>query len=321
MAKLLEGEFRPEGVHREWCDPDVLQQVRRKTLARLRREVVPAEQHTFVRLLTRWQGVAVPRRGLDALLDTIEILQGAALIASDLEREILPARVIDYSPDDLDALMASGNVVWIGREPTRRPRWPDRTLPGRCPAETAHRYNAARALRTCAADRGCPSRNGRVVLRASPSGRGRRLPRRYADRPMGTGVGGPRHQRHAASPAQSAVRQGGRAQSPRTARRTARLARIPAPLPRPHRRQPRRRRPLVAGRAASRPTHHTHRVERQHRAATARAQRHRDARNRARREHPRRLPRALPRAQNDGGERLDPPRHVRRRTGRRPIRA
>ena len=115
-GKLLEGEFRPEGVHREWCDPDVLQQVRRKTLARLRREVEPAEQHTFVRLLTRWQGVAVPRRGLDALLDAIEILQGAALTASDLEREILPARVLDYSPADLDALMASGEVVWIGRE-------------------------------------------------------------------------------------------------------------------------------------------------------------------------------------------------------------
>jgi ATP-dependent Lhr-like helicase len=91
--------------------------VRRKTLARLRREVVPAEQHTFVRLLTRWQGVAVPRRGLDALLDTIEILQGAAFPASELEREILPARVLDYSPNDLDALMASGHVVWIGREP------------------------------------------------------------------------------------------------------------------------------------------------------------------------------------------------------------
>jgi ATP-dependent Lhr-like helicase len=78
--------------------------------------VVPAEQHTFVRLLTRWHGVAVPRRGLDALLDTIEILQGAALPVSELEREILPARVLDYSPGDLDALMASGNVVWIGRE-------------------------------------------------------------------------------------------------------------------------------------------------------------------------------------------------------------
>ena len=116
-GKLLEGEFRPAGIHREWCDPDVLQQVRRKSLARLRREVVPAEQATFVRLVTRWQGVTTPRRGIDALLDAIEILQGASLPVSALEREILPARVLEYSPADLDALMAAGEVVWVGREP------------------------------------------------------------------------------------------------------------------------------------------------------------------------------------------------------------
>jgi ATP-dependent Lhr-like helicase len=115
-GKVLEGEFRPEGTHREWCDPDVLQQVRRKTLARLRREVEPAARQTFARLLTRWQGVAVPRRGTDALLDAVEILQGAALIASELERDVLPARVTDYRMGDIDALLASGEVVWVGRE-------------------------------------------------------------------------------------------------------------------------------------------------------------------------------------------------------------
>ena len=115
-GKLLEGEFRPDGMHREWCDPEILQQVRRKTLARLRREVEPAARQTFARLLTRWQGVAVPRRGPDALVDAIEILQGADLMASELEREILPARVSDYRLGDIDALLASGEVVWVGRE-------------------------------------------------------------------------------------------------------------------------------------------------------------------------------------------------------------
>jgi ATP-dependent Lhr-like helicase len=116
-GKLLEGEFRPGGVHREWCDPEVLQQIRRKTLSQLRKEVVPAEQSTFARLLARWQGVTAPRKGMEALVDAIEILQGAELIASDLEREILPARVSNYQPSDLDALLASGDVVWLGREP------------------------------------------------------------------------------------------------------------------------------------------------------------------------------------------------------------
>ncbi len=116
-SKLLEGEFRPGGVHREWCDPDVLQQIRRKTLARLRREVVPAEPHIFARLTTRWQGTVAPRRGVEALLDAIEILQGAELIASDLEREILPVRVAEYKPSDLDALLSSGEIIWVGRAP------------------------------------------------------------------------------------------------------------------------------------------------------------------------------------------------------------
>ncbi|MDE3197793.1 MAG: DEAD/DEAH box helicase, partial [Acidobacteriota bacterium] len=116
-GKLLEGDFRPGGIHREWCDPEVLQQIRRKTLANLRREVVPAEQGVFARLLARWQGAATPRRGPDALIDSIELLQAADLIASDLEREILPARVAGYQSADLDALMASGEIVWVGKEP------------------------------------------------------------------------------------------------------------------------------------------------------------------------------------------------------------
>ncbi|MEQ1474758.1 MAG: crosslink repair DNA glycosylase YcaQ family protein, partial [Candidatus Acidiferrum sp.] len=116
QGKLLEGEFRPNGHHREWCDPEVLRLIRRKSLARLRREIEPVEQSTFVRFTTRWQGVTVPRRGLDALLDTIEALQGSAILASELETEILPARIADYAPGNLDTLMAAGEVTWVGVE-------------------------------------------------------------------------------------------------------------------------------------------------------------------------------------------------------------
>ena len=114
-GKLLEGEFRPGGEHREWCEPGVLQQIRRKTLARLRREVVPAEQHVFARFLGRWQGVTTRRGGLEALVDAIEVLQGTELLVSELESAILPARVADYRPEDLDSLLASDEIVWVGR--------------------------------------------------------------------------------------------------------------------------------------------------------------------------------------------------------------
>jgi ATP-dependent Lhr-like helicase len=116
-GRVVEGGFRPGGTHREWCDDEVLRTIRRRSLARLRKEVEPVEQKTLARLLTRWQGVVQPRRGLDALLDVIENLQGAPLAASILETEILPARIAGYRPEDLDTLIAAGEVVWAGLEP------------------------------------------------------------------------------------------------------------------------------------------------------------------------------------------------------------
>ena len=118
-GRVLEGGFRPGGLHREWCDAEILRQIRRKSLARLRREVEPVEQHTLARFLTHWQGLLTPRRGasLDALLDAVESLQGAPLPASLVETAILPARIADYAPAGLDTLIAAGEVAWAGVEP------------------------------------------------------------------------------------------------------------------------------------------------------------------------------------------------------------
>ena len=120
-GRVLEGGFRPGGLHSEWCDAEILRQIRRKSLARLRREVEPVEQYTLARFLTHWQGLLAPRRTgtahLDALLDAIENLQGAPLPASLLETSILPARIADYTPAGLDTLVAAGEVTWAGVEP------------------------------------------------------------------------------------------------------------------------------------------------------------------------------------------------------------
>jgi ATP-dependent Lhr-like helicase len=113
-GRIVEGGFRPGGVHREWCDAEVLRLIRRKSLARLRKEVEPVEQHMLARLQTHWQGVLQKRRGLDALLDAIEQLQGAPLIASLIETSLLPARVMRYTPGDLDTLIGAGEVTWCG---------------------------------------------------------------------------------------------------------------------------------------------------------------------------------------------------------------
>ena len=116
-GRLLEGEFRPGGTRKDWTDPDVLHQLRRRSLAKLRHEVAPVEPATLGRFAVTWHGVVKRRHGADALLDVIEQLQGAPLPASLLESEILPARLERYDPADLDAVMAAGEVVWVGVEP------------------------------------------------------------------------------------------------------------------------------------------------------------------------------------------------------------
>jgi ATP-dependent Lhr-like helicase len=116
-GRILEGAFRPGGIHREWCDAEVLRMIRRKSLAKLRKEVEPVEQQMLARLSTHWQGVLQKRRGLDALLDTIDSLQGSPLPASIIETAILPSRLNTYQPGDLDTLIAAGEVVWCGLDP------------------------------------------------------------------------------------------------------------------------------------------------------------------------------------------------------------
>ena len=116
QGRVLEGAFRPGGMQREWCAPDVLRTIRRRSLARLRHEVEPAPPEAFSRALLAWQGVSRPRPGPDAVLDAIEKLQGLPIVASALEREVLSARVEGYLPGDLEGLCAAGEVVWVGLE-------------------------------------------------------------------------------------------------------------------------------------------------------------------------------------------------------------
>ena len=112
--RVVEGEFLPGGRTREWCDAEVLKSLKRRSLAKLRREVEPVEPPAFARFLLEWQNVTRPRAGLDALLSVVEQLQGAAIPASVLETEVLPARLTGYKPADLDLLCAAGEVVWRG---------------------------------------------------------------------------------------------------------------------------------------------------------------------------------------------------------------
>ena len=112
--RLLTGVAAATMADVEYWHPDVLARVRRRSLARLRREVEPVPPVQLARFLPAWHGIGSSARGPDRLLEVIDQLEGVALPASMVERDILARRVSRYDPSHLDALFADGAVVWLG---------------------------------------------------------------------------------------------------------------------------------------------------------------------------------------------------------------
>ncbi|PZW03556.1 ATP-dependent helicase Lhr and Lhr-like helicase [Micromonospora phaseoli] len=113
-GRVVSGEFTPDTVGTQWCDAEVLRLLRRRSLAALRREIEPVPPRALATFLPRWQQVGSSARGVEAVAAAVEQLQGASVPASALERLVLPARVADYFPAQLDELCASGEVLWAG---------------------------------------------------------------------------------------------------------------------------------------------------------------------------------------------------------------
>jgi ATP-dependent Lhr-like helicase len=113
-GRVVNGEFRPGGFEREWCDAEVLRRIKRRSLAALRAQVEPVDAATYARFLSAWQGADEPAGRADSLHEALGRLQGASLPASILETDVLAARVRAYRQADLDQLCASGELVWIG---------------------------------------------------------------------------------------------------------------------------------------------------------------------------------------------------------------
>ncbi|MGE5527820.1 MAG: DEAD/DEAH box helicase [Patescibacteria group bacterium] len=110
---VQQGEFSPGVTVPEWCDVDLLQRIHRRSLARARREIEPRGAAEYAAFLARWQGVANPGYGPQALADVLERFAGLWLPAGAWGGGVLPARVRDYRPAMLERLVGGGQYVWM----------------------------------------------------------------------------------------------------------------------------------------------------------------------------------------------------------------
>ncbi len=116
--RLLEGEFRPGGTRREWTDPAVLRQLRRRSLAKLR------QRGRTGRSAGPGPVRRPPGRGSSrsAAAPTRCSTSSSSSRARRCRRPSSRPRFCRrgstlYDPADLDAVMAAGEVVWVGVEP------------------------------------------------------------------------------------------------------------------------------------------------------------------------------------------------------------
>jgi ATP-dependent Lhr-like helicase len=144
-GRVAEGEFLPGGRGAEWSDVSVLRLLRRRCLAKLRKEAEPVPPEALAAFLPQWQNAAGvadhapgsghrggswqaaagpgrpamagsgrPGASPEAVYEAVARLAGAPVPASALETLVLPARVAGYQPAALDELTAAGEVVWCG---------------------------------------------------------------------------------------------------------------------------------------------------------------------------------------------------------------
>ena len=109
----MQGKFSPDATETEWCERGLLARMHRYTIQSLRREIRPVTVADYMRFLFDWHGMGEIRpEGAGALQAALEKLEGYPIPAAAWEKDILPARLNDYSSASLDWLCSSGRIVW-----------------------------------------------------------------------------------------------------------------------------------------------------------------------------------------------------------------
>lgn len=99
----------------EYLELRALEQVHRRTLSVLRREVRPVSFPAYADFLARWQHVHPAERlsGRGGLRLVLQQLRAVPAPGTVWERDLVPLRLTRYRPQELEELFQEGELVWV----------------------------------------------------------------------------------------------------------------------------------------------------------------------------------------------------------------
>ncbi|MFN8488589.1 MAG: DEAD/DEAH box helicase [Caldilineaceae bacterium] len=116
--QLAHGRFTPTAspTTDEYVDRHTLEQMHRRTLTLLRREVRPVPFTAYADFLAHWQHLQPGERhkGSGALRQVLQQLRAAPVVGRIWERDVLPLRLDHYQTQELASLCQSGELIWVG---------------------------------------------------------------------------------------------------------------------------------------------------------------------------------------------------------------
>ena len=113
---IVEGDTTPLASEDEYVVRSTLEQIHRRTMTLLRREVKPVPFSTYADFLAHWQHLVPDDRlsGQGALVTVLQQLRAAPVLGRIWERDVLPLRMKHYESAALDTLCEHGELVWVG---------------------------------------------------------------------------------------------------------------------------------------------------------------------------------------------------------------
>lgn len=118
QGKVEQAPFADGPKERLWTGRRTAQRLIRLSIGEARKRSQPAHPNKwFVQMAMRQYALGgTQQRGEEGLRAVISKLQGLFLPLSHWETIIFPSRLLDYRPEQLDLLCATGDVIWLGRK-------------------------------------------------------------------------------------------------------------------------------------------------------------------------------------------------------------